>query len=374
MTAPTVTRHHLGNTVSPKLDGRLTRVLERYVERGGRRRAMVHMVDGAGARRWSAAVADVPLDPTASFFIASVTKRFVITLVLQACERGEIELAAPIDRYLPAEDLAGLHVLRGVDRTGEITVHHLAGHTSGLPDFFDKRTDGTDLEKDLVAGRDSSWTYRELLAVTRDRQHPHFPPQDLTASRPKARYSDTGFQLLIRILETVTGRTFAQLLAERIAEPLDLAGTYLPRAATASDPAPTDIYGPAGRVDLPGMVASSNDLVSTTDDLLVFERALVAGRLFRGAETVGLLTDRTHRLRNIPILTYGLGTMVFTAPPVMSGGARPLRLIGHSGVTGSWLFSCPARDVHLAGTVDRVGDSSAPFALMLKLLQVWGSH
>ena len=53
------------------------------------------------------------------------------------------------------------------------------------------------------------------MRITRE-QRPHFEPQGLTAAREKAHYSDTGFQLLMRILETVTDRSFVDLLTERI--------------------------------------------------------------------------------------------------------------------------------------------------------------
>src|SRR5690606_25098216 len=198
--------------------------------RRGIHHADIALASGDGARRWSAAAgpADHPPKPGTPFFIASVTKRFIITLVLQAHERGELDLAAPIGRYLPAETTTGLHVLGGIDRTPAITVRHLASHTSGLPDHFEKRRGGPSLNEHLAAGRDAAWTFEDMLRTTRERQRPHFEPQDLTAARQKARYSDTGFQLLIRIVETVTGRPFADLLTERILAPLGLERTWLP--------------------------------------------------------------------------------------------------------------------------------------------------
>jgi D-alanyl-D-alanine carboxypeptidase len=124
-------------------------------------------------------------------------------------------------------------------------------------------------------------------------------------------------------------------------------------------------------VDLTRMIASSNDLCGTTADLITFHRALPAGVLFDAPRTAGLLAGRRNRLRNVPVLRYGLGTMIFRINRLIRLGGRPLALTGHSGVTGTWLFHCPELDVHLAGTVDRTGGRAVPFRIMAACLNLW---
>ncbi|XVV00952.1 serine hydrolase domain-containing protein [Actinosynnema sp. CA-248983] len=377
MTPPLATTPAPDNTVPPEIDARLTHLVENFATRRRLHHVTAAITTGDRKLRWSAvcapAGAEHPPHSRSPFFIASVTKRFIITLVLQAHERGELELSAPITSYLPAETVAGLHVLRGVDRTSAITVRHLAGHTSGLPDYFEKRRSGPSLYEHLRAGRDQAWSFEDVLRIVREQQRPHFVPQDLSAARQKARYSDTGFQLLIRIVEAVTGRSFADLLAERITTPLGLTRTRLPgRPRAATDTVtPLPLHTGRRRVELPSMIESSNDLVSTTDDLLAFQQALLAGDVFDNPGSVQLLTERRNRLRNIPILRYGLGTMFFHVGRLMSAGRRPLTLVGHSGVTGTWLFHCPELDLHLTGTVDHTGGQALPFRLMAQMLHVW---
>ncbi|NYI04647.1 serine hydrolase domain-containing protein [Allostreptomyces psammosilenae] len=380
MTSPPTMQHAHDNHVRPEVDARLTRLLGNLVARSGIHHANVALTSGDGQRRWAAAASradagadDRPLRPDTPFFIASVTKRFIITLVLQARERGELELDAPIDSYLPAETVTGLHVLDGIDRTSAITVRHLASHTSGLPDQFEKRREGPSLYQRLAAGRDLAWTFEDTMRTTREQQRPHFEPQDLTAARQKARYSDTGFQLLIRILETVTERSFAELLTERILAPLGLTHTWLP-GRIPPDPAtapPSPLHARQRRVTLPAMIESCNDLCSTTGDLLAFQRALLDGRLFGDARSLEFLTERRNRLRNVPVLRYGLGTMFFGVGRLASRGRHPVTLVGHSGATGTWLFHCPELDLHLAGTVDQTRGQAIPFRLMARLLDVW---
>ncbi|MGC4759746.1 serine hydrolase domain-containing protein [Micromonospora trifolii] len=378
MTPPLSTTPAQDNHVPADVDARLTRLLEKLVARRGVHHANLAVTSGDGDLRWSAASgptgADVqPWRPDTPFFIASVTKRFIITLVLQAQERGELDLAAPINSYLPAETTAALHVRKGVDRTSAITVRHLASHTSGLPDQFEKRAGGPSLYEHLAAGRDVAWTFEDTMRTTREQQRPHFAPQDLTARRQQARYSDTGFQLLIRILETVTDRSFADLLTERILGPLGLTRTWLPghRPPEPATAPPSPLYAKQRRVEVPALVESCNDLFSTTDNLLTFQRALLAGELFRDARSLELLTERRNRLRNIPVLRYGLGTMVFTAGRLVSPGQRPVTLVGHSGATGTWLFHCPELDLHLAGTVDQTRGQAIPFRVMARCLDAW---
>ncbi|WP_043626501.1 serine hydrolase domain-containing protein [Nonomuraea candida] len=378
MTSPPATAHAQDNHVPAGIDERLTSLLEKLVARGGTHHANLAATSGDGKHRWAAATGPAgagerPLSPGTPFFIASVTKRFIVTLVLQAHERGELDLAAPIGRFLPGETIAGLHVLRGVDRTSAITVGHLASHTSGLPDQFEKRRDGPSLYDRLAAGQDVAWTFEDTIRTTREQQRPHFAPQDLDAPRQRARYSDTGFQLLIRILETVTGRSFAELLTERILAPLGLRHTWLPghRPPDPATPEPSPLHARQRRVELTSLIESSNDLFSTTADLLTFQRALLAGELFGDARTQALLTARRNRLCNIPILRYGLGTMIFTVGRLMSPVRGPVTLVGHSGATGTWLFHCPELDLHLAGTVDQTKGQAIPFRLMTRCLAAW---
>lgn len=362
------------NRVPAEVGARLTDLLEKLVTRRDVHHAALTIANGDGTQRWSAASgrADHPIRPDDPFFIASITKRFIIALVLQAAERGEIELGAPITDYLPRQTTDGLHVRGGVDRTSAITVRHLASHTSGLPDHFEKRRAGPSLDEQLAAGRDVGWTFEDMIRTTREQQRPHFAPQDLTAARQKARYSDTGFQLLIRILETATQLSFAELLTARIIGPLGLTSTWLPgHRPPESAAAPTPLYAKQRRVELPSLLESSNDLFSSSGDLLTFQRALLGGELFREQRSSGLLTERRNRLRNIPVLRYGLGTMFFGVGRLASTGRHPVTLIGHSGATGTWLFHCPELDLHLTGTVDQTKGRAIPFRLMTRCLNIW---
>jgi D-alanyl-D-alanine carboxypeptidase len=366
------------NTVPADVDDRLSALLDRLVARRGIHHTNLAIISGDGQQRWSAAAGaagpdGTPLTPATPFFIASVTKRFIITLVLQAHERGELHLDDPIVDHLPETITAGLHVFEGIDRTGDIIIRHLASHTSGLPDHFEKPRQGPSLFELFAAGQDRGWDFDDVVRIAREQHQPHFAPANLTTRRQKARHSDVGYQLLIRIVETVTGHSYPELLTDRILDPLGLEHTWLPGRCEppASLAEPSTLYARERSLHLPQMLVSSNDLYSTTDDLLRFHQALLVGEPFRDPTTVDLLTERANLLRNAFPLRYGLGTMTFHVNRLNAPGRRPLTLVGHSGATGTWLFHCPELDLHLTGTVDQAKGQRTPFSVMTRMLRAW---
>ena len=65
----------------------------------------------------------IPNTPETKFRLGSLTKQFTATLIMQLVDRGQMDLAAPVTRYLPD------YPANSGDR---ITVHHLLNHTSGI--------------------------------------------------------------------------------------------------------------------------------------------------------------------------------------------------------------------------------------------------
>jgi D-alanyl-D-alanine carboxypeptidase len=352
--------------------------LQALLDRQASKRNIPHVVlcveRGDGSLRWTGAAGEArpgqPMRPDTPYFIASVTKLHIATCVLQLHEEGSVDLRAPITDYLPTELVDGLHRLDGVDHTPQITVRHLLSHTSGLPDFLEDAPKGErSLLDRVLAGEDPAWGFEDVVAIARDLT-PHFPPQDLAASRQRARYSDTGFQLLIAIIEAVTGKAFHEVLEARVFEPLGLRHTWLPDRSRL----PAEVGEPAAMwhrdrlLDMPQAVRSCNDLMGTAADTLTFLKGLVHGQVFADPATAGLMQQRWNRI--FYPLRYGLGMMQFRIARAMAPGRRPVTLVGHSGASGSWAFYCPELDVLMTGTFDQWAARSAPFWLMAKALRV----
>ena len=368
---------------SAALAGRLEQLLQQLAAPRSIQHAVVAVEKGDGTFRWSGAVGDAhpdgtPMRPDTPIWIASVTKLYIASSVLKLHERDLIRLDAPMSTYLPRTLIGGLHLLGSVDYTEQITVHHLLGHLTGLPDYFDDGPSGGKTLIEQVIERDFAFTIDDTLDTVRHRLTPHFPPQPLHAPRPKVSYSDTNYQLLIAIIEVVTGQPIHAALADLLFEPLGLEYTWHP-AAQPESVNPATLWIDKQPLHIPLAMRSFGDLSSTADDLLKFMRVLIRGEVFDDPATVDLMTQSWHTfgfslnpIRTSPgwPIQYGLGMMRFHVPRLFS----PLRptppMIGHSGATGSWLFYCPDLDVYLAGTVDQVAAAAVPFRFVPKVLHV----
>ncbi len=355
---------------------RLQRLVDRVASKPKFGHAIVGIERGDGLFRWAGAagVADASgasMTPETPFFIASVTKLYIATLVLQLVEEGKVDLGAPISIYLGSERVAGLHRIGDVDHSSDITVFHLLSHTSGLNDYLmGKHDGGQSMYRQIIDGTDLSWGFDDTLAITRDKLRHHFPPQDPAAERRRGRYSDTGFQLLIGILEEVTGGPFAEALEQRIIRPLNLRQTWLPGKSQPLDPVPvaTEFWSKGRPLVIPRAMASFNDLYSSADDTLRFLAALMRGELFADLATYELMAERRNRVI-WPLIHYGLGMMHFKVGRLNAPGRRPVTLVGHSGATGSWLFYCPELDLRTTGTVDEVKAAAYPYRLIPRMMR-----
>jgi D-alanyl-D-alanine carboxypeptidase len=355
-------------------EGRLRTLAERQAKKRRIPHVVLRVERGDGSWRWTGAAGDArpgePMRPDTPYFIASVTKLHIAVCTLQLHEEGSIDLDARVSEYLPPDLVVGLHRLDGEDRTNRITIRHLLSHTSGLPDFLEDAPKGKPSLLDRVlAGEDLAWELEDVVSITRDQLTPFFPPQDLDAARQRARYSDTGFQLLIATMEAVTGMRFHEVLEARLLRPLGLQHTWLPGRSRPLAPVgdPAAMWYRDRLLNVPQAIRSSNDLCGTAEDTLVFLRALARSEVFADPATGRLMQQRWNRI--FYPLRYGLGMMQFRIGRAMAPGRQPVTLVGHSGASGSWAFYCPELDVLLTGTFDQWTARSAPFRLMARALR-----
>ncbi|GIE37022.1 serine hydrolase [Actinoplanes italicus] len=202
------------------------------------------------------------------FEIGSNTKTFTAVLVLQLVDRGQLKLDAPIERYLP-----------GVVPNGrQITVRMLLNHTSGLFNYT--------ADPDFIAGVRQNpqhvLTERDLLDVA-FRHDPNFAPGAGWS------YSNTNYTVLGVLLREVTGKTYPDLVRQRIAEPLGLEHTYVaaPRATHtgrgyAHGYLVTYAGGTPGYTDvstwpLGGFAGAAGAIISTPAELARFFSSLLRG-------------------------------------------------------------------------------------------------
>jgi D-alanyl-D-alanine carboxypeptidase len=246
--------------------------------------------------------------PDDRFRIGSVTKTFVSTVVLQLVGEGKLKLDETVEHVLPGR-------LRGGDG---ITVRRLLQQTSGLHDYLADPRIFRPYQNGNVR---KAWTPSQLLAIANGHK-PNFPPG------AKWEYSNTNYLVLGLIVEAVTGNPLASELKRRV---FDRAGLR----ATTFDTQPTIAgrhmhgYLPLNKrltdvsVLSPTAAWAAGAIVSTTDDVARFYRALLRGRLLRA----DLLRQMAATVpMGAASNAYGLGlwrtgTMALSSTPFRCGAA-----------------------------------------------------
>jgi len=229
---------------------------------------------------WADVDRRVPLAPGHYFQIGSISKSFIALTVLALADLGRIDLDAPIASYLP---LAALPAQ-------PISVAQLLSHTAGLPDsapLFPRTPDGL-----LWCG---------------------FPPGS------RFSYSNTGYVLLGRIVERVSGMQFDHAVDVYVRRKLglqDIAGTlsqarrpdfavgYWPwdRTAAASLPGSRLEFASWNEEDSPAGSIGAN-----SDEMAVYLRALL--RVSRG-QGAPIFSDAAARRFATPVIAaddFGAG-------------------------------------------------------------------
>ena len=183
---------------------------------------------------WQGSSGNLSIDQP--YFIASTTKLFTTAIILKLRTAGKLSLDDKISKYLDKSILSGLHIYKGKDYSQEITIKHLLSHTSGLPDYFQgKGANGKSLENEITEGNDQFWTFEQAMERTK-KMTPLFAP----GTNGKANYSDANFQLLGKIIESITHKSYSVNCHEMIIKPLGLTKTYLYQDST--DKTPKTLY------------------------------------------------------------------------------------------------------------------------------------
>jgi D-alanyl-D-alanine carboxypeptidase len=225
-------------------------------------------VDPDGKERWSA---DTPS------LIASVTKTFTAVVVMQLVEEGKLSLSDRVDTWFPEQP-----------NGDKITVRMLLSHTSGLADY--QTLFGMDPEKWT-----REWVPEDLIAVANQAGPVGEPGSSV------AHYSNTNYIVLGRIIEKVTGNSWAHEVESRIIKPLGLKGTTFAREGMWNEGV---ILGymktPNGYQSLlehpwyPHTSASTawaaGEIVSSASDLMTFASALFDGKLV-SRETLAVMAQ-----------------------------------------------------------------------------------
>ena len=140
-----------------------------------------------------------PATPHTPYSIASITKPMTATAIMRLAENGDLDLDAPVNRYL--------HDTALVERAGsadDATVRRVLDHTSGLPThyhfFYDDESHSRPSMEESI---------RRYGVLT-------FPPG------ARHQYSNIGYGVLEQVIRNAADTTYAAFMREAIFEPLDM--------------------------------------------------------------------------------------------------------------------------------------------------------
>tara|TARA_R110000765_G_scaffold140504_1_gene241073 strand:- start:15 stop:1775 length:1761 start_codon:yes stop_codon:yes gene_type:complete len=204
---------------------------------------------------------DIPNNPNTKHRLGSVTKQFTAMLILQMVAEGKLDLQAPITNYLPEYPK---------ENGDKITTHHLLTHTSGIPNY----TSFPDFFKDV--SRDP-YTPEEFTTKFQDMELEFTPGE-------KFNYSNSGYFLLGVLIEKLSGKTYEEMLDEKIFFPLgmkesgfDHHSDILKNRATGYENNGNGfINSPFLDMSIPYAAGS---LYATVEDLYLWDQALYTNKL-----------------------------------------------------------------------------------------------
>lgn len=244
---------------------------------------------------WANRSFNIPNTSETMYELASVTKDFTTLLVFKLVELGLLELDATIDAYLP--DYIE-------DKSRGITIRQLLLHQSGIRHHFQAISDFLGCQDRIYH------TPRELLQLIWDKELAHEPGKGTT-------YSSPGYWLLAVIMETVSGKSFSELLHEYICKPLRMGNTYVDNDLTPYRNLATGYRkGLNGYVEDLREEQSNNigagDIISTTGDLFRFQRALSRDNdLILSKKTKQMLFEEQFRINDRLIRTMAATLALF---------------------------------------------------------------
>ena len=243
------------------------------------------------------------------FAVGSVTKQFTAACVLLLAEDGKLAVTDKVARYYP--DLT---------RAADITILDLLNHVSGYPDYY---------PLDFVDRRMAKPMAVDDVIRAYAKGALDFEPGS------RYSYSNTGFLILGRIVERVSGESFGSFLSRRILKPLGMGHTlYEPDAKgpafavghttfALSPPLPA---APEGK----GWIAMAGALYSTASDLVRWDLALIGREVLR-PESFKLMTTR-RRLSDGTLSGYACGLGV--------GERNGVTVLNHNGaVSGFYAYN-----------------------------------
>ena len=253
---------------------------------------------------------DIPITPGSVFYAGSVSKQFVATCILLLQEQGKLDIDDDVRRYVPELPDYGF----------PITLRHLLHHTSGLRDYLDLW---------ILSGRDylDYLPDEAVLDLIVRQEGLNFSPGTQYA------YSNSGYFLLMTIVERISEQSLRDFAHEHIFKPLGMTHSHfhddlhhlVPNRAKGYRIAEDGtVQNLLMRFDLVG----SGGLYTTVGDLYRWDQNFYNNRLGNKRQSLIDTLQRDGRLND--------GRSAGYAFAMINGAYRSLRTISHTGSMGGY--------------------------------------
>ena len=204
--------------------------LEQYFDKHNKsskvNEAIIYLENSGGDISWQKEYGGKTLD--SPMIAASITKLFTTTCILVLFQEGKLDLNDKISNYLNRDIIENLHIYKGNDYSNTLTINNLLHHDSGLPDFY---LAGKDSLYNKVIESDFSYSFENSVKWAKSIPA-IFPP----TTKDRAYYSDINFDLLGKIIETVTGLSYREACKNIIFEKLSMEHTFIASNETENIP------------------------------------------------------------------------------------------------------------------------------------------
>ena len=212
------------------------------------------------------------------FVIGSISKQFTAVLVLREFDKGNIDLFVPIRQYIPELTQSWADT---------VTIHHLLTHLHGI----------TQLDKPT--------TFKVGIQYS---------------------YSQIGYDLLSKIIERTSGKSFAEL-SKNLFEECGMKNTFHPDIKGYNNLVIGYTENDNGKIEFETETfqnyVAAGSFISTAEDLNIWNKYFYSGKLLKRKTMKMVETKQNGAVRNHPIFgitEYGYGITVDTKENILQFG------------------------------------------------------
>ena len=220
----------------------------------------------------------VPLQPNDQFVVGSISKQFTAVLVLREFDKGNVDLFTPIRNYLPELTQSWADT---------VTVHHLLTHMHGI----------TQLDKPTSFPVGTQYFYSQI-----------------------------GYDLLAKIIESTSGKSFATL-SKDLFEECGMKNTFHPDVKAYTNLVKGYTENENGIIEFETEsfqnYVAAGSFLSTAEDLAIWNEKFYSGKLLKSRTLKMVKTKQNGAVRNHPIFgvtEYGYGITVDTKENILQLG------------------------------------------------------